>query len=80
MATKLRREAIHTHRGEASRLVIRCDCGTELLCLKNTNVCSGCGTDYNMSGQELAPREQWGEETGEHYLDVVNGMDAEDAL
>ncbi len=74
MAEKLRREAVHTHRGEVSRLVIRCECGDELLCLRNTNTCS-CGRDYNMSGQELAPRSQWGQETGEHPVDVYNGMD-----
>lgn len=80
MPKKLRRESIHTHRGEVSRWVIECDCGTEVLCRHNTNTCVTCGTDYNMSGQELAPRRQWGMETGEHPVDVLNGMDAEDAL
>lgn len=36
-----------------------------------TNPCEGCGTCYNWSGQRLAPVEQWGEETGEHYLDIL---------
>ena len=40
-----------------------------------TNTCE-CGTDYNMSGQELAPREQWGEETGESLSDIL-GVDGE---
>ena len=26
-----------------------------------------CGLEYNGSGQELAPREFWGEETGERF-------------
>ena len=44
----------------------RCECG-ELVVLANfTNTCV-CGKDYNSAGQELAPREQWGEETGEHW-------------
>lgn len=36
-----------------------------------TNTCE-CGVDYNMSGQELAPREQWGEETGESLSDILS--------
>lgn len=37
-----------------------------------TNTCECCGADYNMSGQRIGPREQWGEETGEHWADVAN--------
>lgn len=37
-----------------------------------TNTCE-CGLDYNMSGQQLAPREQWGEETGESADDILRG-------
>lgn len=33
-----------------------------------TNRCA-CGADYNFAGQRLAPRSQWGEETGEHWTD-----------
>lgn len=36
-----------------------------------TNTCGECGLDYNMSGQQLAPREQWGEETGETVADIL---------
>jgi hypothetical protein len=44
-----------------------CSCG-EVIELHNfTNTCFECGKDYNSSGQELAPRDQWGEETGEHW-------------
>jgi hypothetical protein len=39
-----------------------------------TNTCD-CGADYNGSGQLLAPREQWGEETGESVADIL-GVDA----
>jgi hypothetical protein len=39
-----------------------------------TNTCS-CGTDYNGFGQKLAPREQWGWETGENLIDIYNGND-----
>jgi len=35
-----------------------------------TNTCR-CGADYNGAGQHLAPREQWGEETGEHIADIL---------
>jgi hypothetical protein len=47
----------------------RCDCGEEITLDRFTNTCYECGADYNMSGQRLAPREQWGEETGEHWTD-----------
>jgi hypothetical protein len=36
-----------------------------------TNTCDRCGSDYNMSGQLLAPREAWGEETNEHISDIL---------
>lgn len=55
---------------QVERLMIKCDCGEEVLCARFTNACT-CGADYNMSGQRLAPREQWGEETGEHPSDVA---------
>ena len=37
------------------------------------STCGKCGADYNGSGQLLAPREQWGEETGETLGDMLNG-------
>jgi len=46
------------------------DCGYPVPLLGFTNTCV-CGTDYNMSGQRLAPREQWGEETGESLSDIL---------
>ena len=36
-----------------------------------------CGADYNSSGQELAPRSQWGAETGETAEDIL-AVDHED--
>ena len=30
-------------------------------------MCSECGSEYSMSGSKLAPRSQWGEETGESF-------------
>ena len=38
---------------------------------KFTNTCTYCGADYNGSGQLLAARHYWGEETGEHWTDCV---------
>src|SRR5574339_249968 len=51
---------------------IRCHCGNEVW-LGNimTNTCDKCGRDYNISGQLLAPRYQWGEETGESLSDIL---------
>ncbi len=45
--------------------VVQCDCGRKVtLCSGWANECD-CGAEYNGSGQLLAPRAQWGEETGE---------------
>ncbi len=49
----------------------KCVCGGKVSLDSFTNGCQ-CGRDYNMSGQELAPRNHWGEETGESYSDIVN--------
>lgn len=43
-------------------------CGSKVILDDFT--CS-CGADYNNSGQRLAPREHWGEETGEHWTDCI---------
>jgi len=56
---------IHTPAvGECNR------CGRDVHLSGFTNTCE-CGADYNMSGQMLAPREQWGEETGETVADIL---------
>ena len=47
----------------------RCSCGSEVSLDAFTNTCHDCGADYNMSGQRLAPRSQWGYETGEHWTE-----------
>jgi hypothetical protein len=47
--------------------VVMCDCGKELECHHFTNTCD-CGADYNFSGTRLADRSQWGEDTGEHWM------------
>jgi len=48
-----------------------CDeCGEEVYLTGFTNTCE-CGADYNMSGQRLAPRSQWGEETSETLADIL---------
>lgn len=54
--------------------VIKC-CGEELDCGGFTNTCEICGADYNWAGQRLAPRSQWGEETGECAADILCGGD-----
>lgn len=45
-------------------------CGRQVSLSGFTNTCE-CDTDYNMSGQLLAPRSQWGEETGESLFDIM---------
>ncbi len=49
----------------------RCVCGAEVALDGFTNTCDDCGRDYNSAGQELAPRSQWGDETGETAADIL---------
>ena len=47
--------------------VIRC-CGEEIVCTSSwSNPCNHCECEYSRNGYLLAPREQWGEETGERF-------------
>ena len=56
--------------GPKTFTVVDCKCGQEVPCYSTwANTCDGCGLEYNKSGQSLAPRERWGEETGETHLD-----------
>lgn len=56
---------------EVERSVGRCVCGNEVPLLDFINTCERCGRDYNMLGSLLAPRSQWGEETGESISDIL---------
>jgi hypothetical protein len=47
----------------------RCVCRRIVSLEGFTNTCR-CGREYNSYGQELAARESWGEETGEHPADI----------
>lgn len=59
--------------------VVRCGCGREVWCDNFTNTCD-CGADYGPGGSLLAPRSQWGEETGEQAADILSGnLDLDDA-
>jgi len=42
-------------------------CGEEVYLDSFTNTCERCGADYDINGNMLAQRSQWGEETGEHW-------------
>lgn len=59
----------------------KCFCGRQVTLAGFTNACD-CGRDYNSAGQMLAPREQWGEETGESVSDIlaVDSMTTEELL
>lgn len=55
-------------------MIVTCSCGTELVCDDGfLNTCDRCRRDYNGAGQLLAPRSQWGEETGETAADIISG-------
>jgi hypothetical protein len=49
-------------------VVVKCDCGRKVECHHFTNTCE-CGADYNWNGELLAPRSQWGAETGEDWYE-----------
>ena len=59
------------HRYKGVPALGQCSCGEEVLLSGFTNTCDQCGKDYNLSGQELAPRSQWDEETGESLSDIL---------
>ena len=62
--------------------VVRCHCGRAVDCDSGWSNACDCGTEYNGSGQQLAPRSQWGEETGESFCDgePAPGPDVLDSL
>lgn len=51
--------------------IIQCKCGRRVECDGFTNTCDRCGADYNWAGERLAPRSEWGEETGESAADIM---------
>jgi hypothetical protein len=61
---------VRQREGRGIPAVGRCACGSEVTLSGFTNTCE-CGTDYNMSGDKLASREQWGEETGESVAEIL---------
>jgi hypothetical protein len=62
---------VHVRRWIEYAVGICDDCGAKVELRGFTNTCE-CGADYNMSGSHLAPREQWGEETGECAADILS--------
>ncbi len=47
---------------------IKCACGATITIDNGwANGCPTCHREYNGAGQQLAPRSQWGEETGETF-------------
>lgn len=66
----LRTVQVEDVRWERGWTEVKC-CGAWMACDGFTNTCDRCGRDYNSSGQELAPRSQWGEETGESLADIL---------
>lgn len=62
---------IDLSRSEREPALFKCDCG-ETFYLDDAFINScGCGRDYDGKGSLLAPRAQWGEETGETFADIV---------
>lgn len=59
---------------------LQCDCGRFLdwAGFGRDYSCDRCGREYNSGGQDLAPRSQWGEETGEHPADIDRAFNSPD--
>jgi hypothetical protein len=55
--------------GEPGLLI--CNCDAEVWLDGFTNTCDQCGADYDSNGWRLAPRSQWGEDTGESLSDIL---------
>lgn len=51
--------------------LLRCHCGAEVYLDGFTNTCDNCGADYDSRGNRLAPRAQWGYDTGESLSDIL---------
>lgn len=53
---------------EKYAVTVECDCG-DLVTIDNSwaNCCLNCEVEYNGLGEPLAPREQWGYETGKRF-------------
>lgn len=49
---------------------INCTCGHKIEVRSMWANACGCGNEYNGLGQRLAPRSQWGYETGEDFGDA----------
>lgn len=69
----VKKPEIHTYHNDYSEPAIGlCKyCNEEVELHGFTNTCE-CGVDYNMSGQELASRDQWGEDTFESVSDILS--------
>ena len=58
-----------------------CKCGFRVILPSGGDTdCGCCGRIYSCTGQELAPRSQWGEETGETLADIYSSYDPEEVL
>jgi hypothetical protein len=70
---KIIREPVYNEQtGEREEAaLLQCFCGAEIQLWGFTNTCHRCGADFNSAGQHLAPRAQWGEETGEPLSDIL---------
>ena len=69
----------HWHRddaGNAHPCIIKCDCECVLEGYRPGGDvgCDRCGREYNSSGQLLADRSQWGEESGEHPAEIAQAF------
>lgn len=65
-------EKAHTTGSYKIYTYLKCPyCGEEVELSRFTNTCQ-CGIEYNNFGQELAPREDWGWETGETAAEILD--------
>ena len=74
-STRLRYRSEKAYDENERPVGIQCDCGCILDWSPGMDAgCDRCGAEYNSGGQLLAPRSQWGEETGESAADYFAGV------
>jgi hypothetical protein len=67
----------HERDGDRRLVSLVCHCGARVEMTGRPGAdtqCDKCGTEFNSAGQTLAPRAQWGEETGETANDYDRGF------
>lgn len=78
MSNLIQRKERDDHGRVIQPALLKCECGKIVEFWSHHDETCSCGREYNCFGQMLAPRSQWGEETGETLGEILSGWGAED--